>query len=237
MQRRELWRSELRERERECAWRKARYQKQLWQQKMNRMPKKALLSLILSASWTLAQLLSTLWVRSFFSFLFFAFFLDLLFLFCLFPVNINSLYNTNETNPHVSRFISHLKPRFIYHSLLLYSFVVDFHFTRQLCSETRWDTSTVLIVFISLGWRIFWLLSLFYHSTMCFGFSDEAKKRLRSVGYEQVLEREDWNLEVGKRYFFTRNHSTIVAFAIGKKYDFFFLYFAVTLYLSSCLYA
>lgn len=52
--------------------------------------------------------------------------------------------------------------------------------------------------------------------------SDEAKKRLRSAGYEQVSEREDWKLEAGKKYFFTRNHSTIVAFAIGKKYDLFF---------------
>ncbi|TQD71897.1 hypothetical protein C1H46_042569 [Malus baccata] len=47
---------------------------------------------------------------------------------------------------------------------------------------------------------------------------DEAKKRLRSAGYEQVSEREDWKLEAGKKYFFTRNYSTIVAFAIGKKY-------------------
>ncbi|KAB2633183.1 aspartyl aminopeptidase [Pyrus ussuriensis x Pyrus communis] len=44
---------------------------------------------------------------------------------------------------------------------------------------------------------------------------DEAKKRLRSAGYEQVSEREDWKLEAGKKYFFTRNYSTIVAFAIG----------------------
>ncbi|TYI35525.1 hypothetical protein ES332_A03G082300v1 [Gossypium tomentosum] len=43
---------------------------------------------------------------------------------------------------------------------------------------------------------------------------NEAKKRLQKVGYEQVVEREDWKLEAGKRYFLTRNHSTIVAFAI-----------------------
>ncbi|THF97513.1 hypothetical protein TEA_011301 [Camellia sinensis var. sinensis] len=49
-------------------------------------------------------------------------------------------------------------------------------------------------------------------------FGYEAKKRLTSAGYEQVSEREDWSLEAGKTYFFTRNHSTIVAFAIGKKY-------------------
>lgn len=51
--------------------------------------------------------------------------------------------------------------------------------------------------------------------------TDEAKKRLQNAGYEPVSEREDWKLEAGKKYFFTRNYSTIVAFAIGKKYDFF----------------
>ncbi|KAK6153968.1 hypothetical protein DH2020_013607 [Rehmannia glutinosa] len=55
-------------------------------------------------------------------------------------------------------------------------------------------------------------------SPTAFHAVDEAKKRLRSVGYEQVSERDDWKLEAGKKYFFTRNHSTIVAFAIGKKY-------------------
>lgn len=50
---------------------------------------------------------------------------------------------------------------------------------------------------------------------------DEAKKRLVNAGYEQLLEREDWKLEAGKKYFFTRNYSTIIAFAIGKKYEFF----------------
>ncbi|XP_044477295.1 probable aspartyl aminopeptidase [Mangifera indica] len=55
-------------------------------------------------------------------------------------------------------------------------------------------------------------------SPTAFHAVDEAKRRLREVGYEQILEKEDWHLEAGKRYFFTRNHSTIVAFAIGKKY-------------------
>ncbi|KAL6996998.1 aspartyl aminopeptidase [Sarracenia purpurea var. burkii] len=55
-------------------------------------------------------------------------------------------------------------------------------------------------------------------SPTAFHAVDEAKKRLRGAGYEQVSEREVWTLEAGKKYFFTRNHSTIVAFAIGKKY-------------------
>ncbi|KDP30945.1 hypothetical protein JCGZ_11321 [Jatropha curcas] len=55
-------------------------------------------------------------------------------------------------------------------------------------------------------------------SPTAFHAVDEAKKRLRNAGYVQVSEREDWKLEAGKKYFFTRNHSTIVAFAIGKRY-------------------
>ncbi|KAI3463633.1 hypothetical protein Pfo_020296 [Paulownia fortunei] len=55
-------------------------------------------------------------------------------------------------------------------------------------------------------------------SPTAFHAVDEAKKVLRSAGYEQVSERDDWKLEAGKKYFFTRNHSTIVAFAIGKKF-------------------
>lgn len=62
------------------------------------------------------------------------------------------------------------------------------------------------------------LINFLNLSPTAFHAVDEAKKRLQKVGYEQVLEREDWKLEAGKRYFFTRNHSTIVAFAIGKKY-------------------
>ncbi|PSR89506.1 Aspartyl aminopeptidase [Actinidia chinensis var. chinensis] len=62
------------------------------------------------------------------------------------------------------------------------------------------------------------LIDFLNASPTAFHAVDEAKKRLRSAGYEQVSEREDWKLEAGKKYFFTRNHSTIVAFAIGKKY-------------------
>ncbi|KAL2459589.1 Zn-dependent exopeptidase superfamily protein [Forsythia ovata] len=55
-------------------------------------------------------------------------------------------------------------------------------------------------------------------SPTAFHAVEEAKKKLSSAGYKQISEREDWDLEAGKKYFFTRNHSTIVAFAIGEKY-------------------
>ncbi|XP_035543170.1 probable aspartyl aminopeptidase isoform X1 [Juglans regia] len=62
------------------------------------------------------------------------------------------------------------------------------------------------------------LIEFLNASPTAFHAVDEAKKRLVAAGYEQVLEREDWILEVGKKYFFTWNYSSIIAFAIGKKY-------------------
>ncbi|KAG6686275.1 hypothetical protein I3843_11G009500 [Carya illinoinensis] len=62
------------------------------------------------------------------------------------------------------------------------------------------------------------LIEFLNASPTAFHAIDEAKKRLVNAGYEQLLEREDWKLEAGKKYFFTRNYSTIIAFAIGKKY-------------------
>ncbi|KAJ8436758.1 hypothetical protein Cgig2_030116 [Carnegiea gigantea] len=55
-------------------------------------------------------------------------------------------------------------------------------------------------------------------SPTAFHAVEEAKRRLKEAGFEQLSEREDWKLQPGKKYYFTRNYSTIVAFAIGKKY-------------------
>ncbi|CAL1389061.1 unnamed protein product [Linum trigynum] len=62
------------------------------------------------------------------------------------------------------------------------------------------------------------LIDFLNASPTAFHAVDEAKRRLRNAGFEQVSEKEDWKLEAGKRYFFTRNYSTIVAFAVGKRY-------------------
>ncbi|CAO2833223.1 unnamed protein product [Amaranthus hypochondriacus] len=62
------------------------------------------------------------------------------------------------------------------------------------------------------------LINYLNASPTAFHAVDEAKRRLKESGYEQLSERRDWGLEAGKKYFFTRNYSTIVAFAIGKKY-------------------
>ena len=48
----------------------------------------------------------------------------------------------------------------------------------------------------------------------------EAKCRLQAHGYEKIREAENWSglLKKGGKYFFTRNSSTIVAFAVGGSY-------------------
>ncbi|XP_037434434.1 probable aspartyl aminopeptidase [Triticum dicoccoides] len=56
-------------------------------------------------------------------------------------------------------------------------------------------------------------------SPTAFHAVDEAKRLLKAAGFEQLSEREEWTgLQPGRKYFFTRNHSAIVAFAIGAKY-------------------
>ncbi|KAG9300823.1 hypothetical protein G9A89_004453 [Geosiphon pyriformis] len=48
----------------------------------------------------------------------------------------------------------------------------------------------------------------------------EAIKHLAAAGYEKIQERESWEkiLKPNCKYYFTRNQSTLVAFAIGGKY-------------------
>ncbi|KAI3887208.1 hypothetical protein MKW92_023730 [Papaver armeniacum] len=52
-------------------------------------------------------------------------------------------------------------------------------------------------------------------SPTAFHAVDEAKRLLKKAGFEQISERQDWKLQVGKKYFFTRNYSSIVAFVAG----------------------
>lgn len=62
-----------------------------------------------------------------------------------------------------------------------------------------------LVDFLNKSWTPF-------HAT------EESKKMLLQAGFCQLSESEEWNVKPGGRYFFTRNMSSIVAFAIGQKY-------------------
>lgn len=47
----------------------------------------------------------------------------------------------------------------------------------------------------------------------------EAKRRLAAAGFKELDEKVTWDAAIvpGGKYYFTRNQSTIVAFAVGKK--------------------
>ena len=38
-----------------------------------------------------------------------------------------------------------------------------------------------------------------------YNFVEFAKKELKSAGFVQIYESDPWNLEAGKKYFYTRN--------------------------------
>ncbi len=52
-----------------------------------------------------------------------------------------------------------------------------------------------------------------------YNFVQTAKKLLNDNSFTQIYEGDEWKLEVGKKYYYTRNNSAIIAFTIGKKYD------------------
>ena len=52
-----------------------------------------------------------------------------------------------------------------------------------------------------------------------YNFVEHAKQELKAANFTQIYESEAWNLEPGKKYFYTRNNSCVIAFNIGKKFS------------------
>ena len=52
-----------------------------------------------------------------------------------------------------------------------------------------------------------------------YNFVKKKKKELKEAGFLQIYESDPWNLEPGKKYFYTRNNSCIIAFNIGNKFN------------------
>lgn len=48
---------------------------------------------------------------------------------------------------------------------------------------------------------------------------ENSRKLLEGAGFQYLSENHPWNVQPGGKYFFTRNQSTIVAFAVGKKFQ------------------
>ena len=47
---------------------------------------------------------------------------------------------------------------------------------------------------------------------------DASVKRLHAAGFKKLAERDEWQLERGGSYFFTRNGTTILAFTVGSQF-------------------
>ncbi|XP_078169543.1 Zn-dependent exopeptidases superfamily protein isoform X3 [Carex rostrata] len=62
------------------------------------------------------------------------------------------------------------------------------------------------------------LLDYLNESWTQFHATAEAKRQLLAAGFELLNENDDWDLQPGGRYFFTRNMSCLIAFSIGLKY-------------------
>ncbi|KAI3458859.1 hypothetical protein Pfo_015522 [Paulownia fortunei] len=63
------------------------------------------------------------------------------------------------------------------------------------------------------------LLDYLNESWTQFHATAEAKRQLVAAGFRLLNENEEWELKPGGRYFFTRNMSSLFAFAIGEKYS------------------
>ncbi|XP_073031445.1 probable aspartyl aminopeptidase isoform X1 [Primulina eburnea] len=63
------------------------------------------------------------------------------------------------------------------------------------------------------------LLDYLNESWTQFHATAEARRQLVAAGFCPLDENEEWELKPGGRYFFTRNMSSLVAFAIGKKFS------------------
>jgi len=45
-----------------------------------------------------------------------------------------------------------------------------------------------------------------------------AKNILNKVGFVEINEKDKWHLKQGGRYYYSRNQSSLVAFAVGSKF-------------------
>ncbi|XVE90867.1 hypothetical protein DITRI_Ditri20bG0110700 [Diplodiscus trichospermus] len=85
-----------------------------------------------------------------------------------------------------------------------------FSSTHLLCSSSSSSSTNPSIVgdlldYLNESWTQF-------HATA------EAKRQLIAAGFHLLNENDEWDLKPGGHYFFTRNMSCLVAFAIGEKY-------------------
>lgn len=77
---------------------------------------------------------------------------------------------------------------------------------RRVAPASRFDDRILICSRLPQAWTP-------YHAV------DEARRALLAAGYEQLSERDAWEIRRNGKYFFTRNMSTLVAFAVGGRYE------------------
>ena len=65
------------------------------------------------------------------------------------------------------------------------------------------------------------MVAFINQSPSAFHAVEQCRKRLEECGFQRLSEKQSWvgKLQANGRYYFTRNNSSIVAFAIGGKYQ------------------
>lgn len=63
------------------------------------------------------------------------------------------------------------------------------------------------------------MLDFLQKSPTAFHAVESIKKELINDGYKELLEGSHWNIELGGKYFVTRNQSSVIAFHVGTKLD------------------
>lgn len=63
------------------------------------------------------------------------------------------------------------------------------------------------------------LMAFIKQSPTAFHAVDNMKKMLKEDDYEELLEGQAWKIKPGKKYFVSRNNSSIIAFNLGRKLD------------------
>ena len=61
------------------------------------------------------------------------------------------------------------------------------------------------------------LFKFIENSPSCFHAINTITERLKNEGFEELTESNSWNIEKGKKYYVTRNLSSIIAFKIPEK--------------------
>ncbi|KAK3408839.1 hypothetical protein EUGRSUZ_J00993 [Eucalyptus grandis] len=89
----------------------------------------------------------------------------------------------------------------------------------RLCSGADQSPQSASSSAASGGSIVGGLLDYLNESWTQFHATAEAKRQLIDAGFHLLNENDEWNLKPGGRYFFTRNMSCLIAFAVGERYD------------------